>query len=125
MPLKYLSTEFHGPGSWAPTGCFAAGVGVPMRRAQHSTDGLYTIDLKLEWLDVNGQQLGIADQRYIRLEVLPGRPAHGSVRRRRPSANDFVWFRGPLVWDNDRDCPNFCGGHMEVHPIELVIFLSK
>jgi hypothetical protein len=46
-PAKYLSAIFDGYGAWEPTGCDAVGIGRPIREAQLSTDGLWTVDVAI------------------------------------------------------------------------------
>lgn len=120
-PLKYLSTAFDGPHAWERTGCSAVGFGYPVREAQHSTDGFYTIDVGITELWVG--TFRVPAGRYVRLEVIPGTAAHRSLKDRRPQPWDLIRFSGPLVWDKDTDnChPD---GHMEVHPIEAIEFLT-
>jgi hypothetical protein len=119
-PLKYLSTKFDGPHAWEKTGCSAVGSGYPVREAQHSTDGLYTIDVSINELRVEG--VAVPSGRYVRLEVFPGTPAHRSLEIRRPKPSDLIVFEGPLVWDKDTDACH-AHGHMEVHPFETIKFV--
>lgn len=120
-PLKYLSTAIDGPAAWQNTGCNASGIGRPIRTAQHSTEGLYTVDVVIISGDVSGSP--IPPGLHVRLEVLPGRDSHRSVRKRRPQPTDVIGFGGPLVWDKDKRCAHHCDGHMEVHPIETIEYL--
>jgi hypothetical protein len=122
-PLKYISTGFDGFAAWRDTGCNASGVGIPVRTAQHSTDGLYTVDVALRSAEVNGFKVPLPA--FVRLEVKPGRPAHASMRERLPQPTDVIRFSGPLVWDKDKDCPHHCDGHMEIHPFERIEFVGS
>ena len=115
-PLKYLSTEFDGPHAWERTGCIAIGFGRPVREAQHSTDGLYTVDVSITELRIG--DLLVPPGRYVRLEVIPGTAAHRSLEHRRPEPSDLIIFKGPLIWDKDRDAYHPFG-HMEVHPFQV------
>jgi hypothetical protein len=118
-PLKHISSLAGGPGSWADTGCNASGIGRPVRTAQHSTDDLYTIDIEILHAEVNG--VTVPAGRFVRLEVVPGWPAHATVARRRPEPGDIIGFRGFLIWDNDK-APDHPDGHMEIHPVEPITF---
>ena len=120
-PLKYLSTQFDGPHAWERTRCAAAGFGRPVREAQHSTDGLYTVDVAITELMVEG--FFVPPGRYVRLEVIPGTAAHRSLKNRRPEPSDLIGFRGPLVWDKDTDADHPFG-HMEIHPSEAIEFVA-
>ncbi len=115
-PLKFLSTLFDGPNAWEDTGCSVSGIGRPVREGQHSTDGFYTVDVAVIDLVIEGVRVGPG--RFVRLEILPGRPAHESAKRRRPAPADVIRFTGPLVWDKDKDAAH-PRGHMEVHPITI------
>jgi hypothetical protein len=121
-PFKHLSTSFDGPGAWRDTGCDAQGIGRTVRATQHSTDDLYTIDVEIVqgWVTGHCVQAG----KFVRLEVLPGRPAHRALRTRRPQLNEVIAFGGPLIWDKDKRPPQFTLGHMEIHPRDPIIFLS-
>jgi hypothetical protein len=122
-PLKHLSTVFSGPSAWVDTGCDAKGVGRPVREAQHSTDGFYTIDVSVKELWVEGVHFVPIDRpRYVRLEIMPGTDAHRSVEARLPERTDLIEFSGPLVWDKDVDRDH--RGHMEVHPIHAIRFVN-
>jgi hypothetical protein len=119
---KYISSQFGGPGAWTDTGCNASGIGTTLYATVHSTDDLYTIDVKLQVADVNGVR--VAASTYVRLEVRPSWPAHDSVARRPPQPGDLISFRGPLIWDGDKRRPCFRDGHMEIHPIEPIVLLE-
>ena len=112
-PLKHLSTSFDGPGAWRDTGCEAQGVGRTKWPTAHSTDGIYTIDVEIIQAWVEGRC--VPSPSFVRLEVLPGWPAHDALRGRRPQSGDTIAFSGPLIWDKDKK-PDFPDGHMEIHP---------
>jgi hypothetical protein len=80
--IAILSTWFKRRGlfGWARTGCSAGGKGQPLRPARHSTDGFWTIDVKIITLAV-ACSCGTAEMiqptsAYLRLEVEPGNSAH-------------------------------------------------
>jgi hypothetical protein len=54
--LAFLTTPFKflGISGWKETGCGSEGRGRPVRDAQHSTDGFWTIDVRLEELAIGG-----------------------------------------------------------------------
>ena len=122
-PLKHLSSLIDGPGAWRDTGCNASGVGTPVRATQHSTDDFYTIDVRLDHAEVNG--VPVSAGRYIRLEVVPGWPAHAAIAKRLPQEGDVIAFRGFLIWDKDKLPPDHPCGHMEIHPVEPIEFLPR
>jgi hypothetical protein len=74
-PLKRL-----GISGWVDTGCVATAVGTPVRDAQHSTDGFWTIDLALASFVAGGASLAPGDRRFVRIEVEPETPAHDHAR---------------------------------------------
>ena len=118
-PAKYISSIFDGTGAWEPTGCDGSGIGIPIRDGQISTDGFWTVDLQL--LDFDIQGLKATAGHFIRLEIIPGTPAHASASTQNPKPSDVIRFSGPMIWDKDKDSdhPN---GHMEVHPYGELIF---
>jgi hypothetical protein len=103
-----LTTMFKcfGIEGWINTGCEAVGRGRPVRQAQHSQDGFWTIDLALEDLQIQG--LHSAAGRFLRLEVRPNRPAHGVASDHLFTAADEICFGGPVMIDK--------GKWLEVHP---------
>jgi LysM domain len=118
-PAKYISSLFDGYGAWEPTGCDGVGIGRPVREAQLSTDGLWTVDVAISDFDIQGSQA--PPGRYVRLEVFPSTDAHASIDGHTPTSADVIRFRGPMMWDKDTDSehPN---GHMEVHPLAALEF---
>ncbi len=118
-PLKYLSSIFDGLAAWQDTGCNASGIGRPVRDAQHSTDGFYTLDVAVSDIEVNGQH--VPPGRYVRLEVFPGLASHDSMRDRAARMADVIRFSGPLMWDKDHDTDH-PDGHMEIHPTSAIEF---
>jgi hypothetical protein len=121
-PLKHLSTSFDGPGAWRDTGCDAQGIGRTVWPTGHSTDDLYTIDVQIIQAWVNGRC--VEGGRFVRIEVLPSRPAHRALRTRRPQTDEVIAFSGPLIWDKDKRRPYFTLGHMEIHPRDPILYLS-
>jgi hypothetical protein len=121
-PGKYLSSVFNGPDGWEPTGCDAVGVGVPVRDAQNSTDGIWTVDVAIQELDVQTHKA--PPGRYVRLEIKPGSPASRSANQHPPTPNDLIGFAGPMIWDKDKDGEHPYG-HMEIHPQAEIRFLQK
>lgn len=70
-----------------------------------SSDGFYTIDLRIEQLTVKSQTVALVDVSFIRVEVLPW------VREGAPlpvKKGDEVCVSGNLMWDGD--------GFLEIHP---------
>ena len=118
-PAKYLSSLFDGYGAWELTGCDGVGIGRPIREGQISTDGLWTVDVAITDFDIQGVKS--PPGRYIRLEIFPGVPAHDSVANHTPTAADVIRFRGPMVWDKDKDSDHPYG-HMEMHPLAALEF---
>ena len=87
----------------------AAGEGAPVRTAQHSTDGFWTIDLELTSFAIGGTP-GPPD-RFLRLEVEPGTAAHARCEQSIPTPAIRVRFGGAVVIDTD-------GPFLEIHPEE-------
>jgi hypothetical protein len=77
-----------------------------LRDAQYSTDGLWTIDVRVEqlwWFDLTGQE------KYVRLEVRPGTDAHDNLwDGHYPLAGQVLTISGVLRTDH--------GAFLEVHP---------
>jgi LysM repeat protein len=121
-PAKYLSSLFDGTSAWEPTGCNGVGIGKPIRRAEQSLDGLWTIDLELLYFETNGVKS--PKKRYLRLEVMPGVDANRSASEHPPVPSDVIGFGGPMMWDKDTD-GDHPYGHMEVHPLGALQFGAK
>jgi hypothetical protein len=107
--VAFLTTPFKriGISGWKETGCGGEGSGRPVRDAQHSTDGFYTIDVALEALTVGGQAAPAG--RTLRLEVEPGTRAHEVCAKAPVKQGTLVTFGGALVVDTD-------GPFLEIHP---------
>lgn len=118
--IALLTTPFKllGISGWHDTGCVARASGAPVRDAQHSTDGFWTIDVRLEWLDLGGltwptsSENGKAPRsaRFLRIEVEPETKAHAVCASREIRAGEPLRFGGPVVLDTDG------AGSLEVHP---------
>jgi hypothetical protein len=110
-PVKRL-----GVFGWTRTGCSAGGKGQPVRPAQHSTDGFWTIDVKIITLAVacscGTVEMIRPTSAYLRLEVEPGNSAHEVCAHRPPQPTDIVCFQGEVLIDRD-------GPFYEVHPTKL------
>ena len=111
-PLKRL-----GISGWVDTGCDATSQGWAVRDAQHSTDGFWTIDVKLAQFTVNGKTLPGGQQRYVRIEVEPNTPAHAKAGVR---ANQFINFGGRVLIDTHH------GEELiEVHPFNPITLATE
>jgi hypothetical protein len=96
-----------GVSGWVDTGCSARAVGIPVRPAQHSSDDLWTVDVKLLEFEINGVYMPAG--RFIRLEVEPGTKAHDLCNSRQLTERDKLSFGGVVLVDSD-------GPFLEVHP---------
>jgi len=105
-PLKDI-----GVSGWIATGCWAEGVGVLERDAAHSSDRLYTVDVKLTSFSIEGHEAGAG--RYLRIEIEPKGNVHSYAARHSLAKNDTVSFAGPVLIDTDLPSP-----FLEVHPID-------
>ena len=111
--LAFLTTpfKFWGISGWEETGCEAAASGRPVRDAQHSTDGFWTMDVRLEEFRIGTTSADLTSARFLRVEVEPGTKAHGVCAATRVLAGMGLAFGGALVVDTD-------GPFLEVHPEE-------
>jgi hypothetical protein len=111
--IALLTTPFKfcGISGWTETGCEARAAGRPVRDAQHSTDGFWTIDVRLERFAVGAEPAGLAEPRFVRVEVEPGTKAHDVCAATRVLAGMGMAFAGAVVVDTD-------GPFLEVHPEE-------
>ncbi|WP_407542885.1 hypothetical protein Q0M94_24730 (plasmid) [Deinococcus radiomollis] len=110
-PLKRL-----GFGGWVDTGCDASAVGLPVRDAQYSTDGFWTIDVKLQSFTIGGESIPADPQRFVRVEIEPNTPASGHAFAR---ANQPIQFSGRILIDTHH------GDELiEVHPFEPITLAS-
>ena len=71
--VAFLTTPFKflGISGWKETGCSADAVGRPVRDAQHSTDGFWTIDVALAAFAIGGSAADPTPPRFVRVEVEP------------------------------------------------------
>ena len=97
-----------GISGWSPTGCDALARGAAVRDAQHSTDGFWTIDVRLAELSIG--DAAAPPDRYLRVEVEPGTAAHDVCARSKILEGSRLEVGGEIVIDNDP--PPF----PEIHP---------
>ena len=111
--IAFVTTPFKrlGISGWSPTGCAALARGSAVRDAQHSTDGFWTIDLRLSELSIAGRSAP-AD-RYLRIEVEPGTRAHGVCAEARIARGAGLEVGGEIVIDDDP--PPFPEIHPDAH----------
>jgi len=111
--IAWLTTPFKfcGISGWKETGCEAAAVGRPVRNAQHSTDGFWTIDARLETFRIGTASADLTTPKFLRLEVEPGTKAHDVCAGTRVLAGMDLAFGGAVVVDTD-------GPFLEIHPEE-------
>lgn len=111
-PLKNL-----GFGGWVNTGCQASAKGWAVRDAQHSTDGFWTIDVKLQEFKIDGKNIPTNQQKFVRLEVEPNTPAHAKAKVK---ANQFIQFGGRVLIDTHH------GDELiEVHPYDAIMLATE
>jgi hypothetical protein len=111
--LAFFTTpfKFRGISGWEETGCEAQAAGRPVRDAQHSTDGFWTIDVRLEAFAIGTSSADSGTDRFIRVEVEPETKAHDVCAGTRVGARMRIAFGGAVVVDTD-------GPFLEVHPEE-------
>ena len=111
--IAFLTTPFKrlGIDGWKETGCRAEGQGSPVRDAQHSTDGFWTIDIRLAALAIGQSPADLSAARYLRLEVEPETAAHEVCAGNSIGPRTQLSFGGAVVIDTD-------GPFLEVHPEE-------
>jgi hypothetical protein len=111
--IAFLTTPFKrlGISGWKETGCEGRGSGTPVRDAQHSTDGFWTIDVGLFAFTVAGSAADLSTPRYLRLEIEPDTKAHDACAKAPPKAGARLTFGGAIVIDTDAD-------FLEIHPDE-------
>ena len=109
--IAFLTTPFKflGISGWQETGCEAQASGRPVRDAQHSTDGFWTIDVRLEAFRIGTSSADPAPHKYIRLEVEPDTKAHDVCAATHVLGGMNLAFAGAVVVDTD-------GPFLEVHP---------
>jgi hypothetical protein len=109
--IAFLTTPFKflGISGWEETGCEARAQGRPVRDAQHSTDGFWTIDVALEAFVIGTSAADSGTKRFVRVEVEPGTEAHEVCAETPVVAGMRIAFGGAVVVDTD-------GPFLEVHP---------
>lgn len=109
--VSFVTTifKFLGVSGWTETGCSADAVGRPVRDAQHSTDGFWTIDVRLEAFRIGSDPADLKPDKFIRVEVEPGTKAHEVCAGTRVLKDMELTFGGAVVVDTD-------GPFLEVHP---------
>ena len=110
MFIAKVSTPFkrRGLSGWRETYCDAYAVGLLVRDAEHSTDGFWTMDLRLSLFAIALDTL-VPTKRFIRIEVEPHTRANTEVSAAPPRQSDCIEVSGIVVIDTDR---NF----LEIHP---------
>jgi hypothetical protein len=111
IALLTTPLKFCGISGWTETGCEAQAAGRPVRDAQHSTDGFWTIDVRLERFAVGAEPADLTEPRFVRVEVEPGTKAHDVCAGTRVLEGMGIEFGGAVVVDAD-------GPFLEVHPEE-------
>ena len=109
--VAFLTTPFKflGVSGWKETGCSASAEGSPVRDAQHSTDGFWTIDIALTSFVIAGH--AAPQGGFVRLEVEPGTRAHEVCAATAVTKGTALAVGGPVVIDTD-------GPFLEIHPDE-------
>jgi len=107
--LAWFTTPFKrlGISGWTETGCWAVGAGSPVRDAQWSTDGFWTVDVSLDAFTIGDRSAPAG--RYVRLEIEPDTHAHRVAAKERITPSHRLEFAGPVLVDED-------GPFLEVHP---------
>ncbi len=101
--------KFCGISGWEETNCEAKASGRPVRDAQHSTDGFWTIDVALASFAVGAVAAPLTPPKFLRLEIEPGTKAHAVCAENRVRQGRLLTFGGAVVVDTD-------GPFLEVHP---------
>ena len=90
---------------WSDLGYDSEITGV-VKQAAKSTDQFYTVDVKLETLQIDGRNIPLTDECYLRAEICLCEVKLSE--KDRPREGEIVWMRGRMVWDGD--------GFVEIHP---------
>ena len=96
-----------GVSGWTDTGCSASGTGVLVRDMTHSTEGFWTIDVRLVRFAIDGHEA--PEHRFLRLEIATGTKAHDVTSSTEIPTGTRVGFGGPVLIDHD-------GPFLELHP---------
>lgn len=117
--LAFLTTPFKflGISGWEETGCEAEGSGQPVRDAQHSTDGFWTIDVALAEFRIGAASADPTEPRFLRLEVEPETKSHDVCAGTAIVRDSRLAFGGAVVVDTD-------GPFLEVHPEDELTILG-
>src|SRR5665213_1639147 len=107
-----------GISGWVDTGCDADAKGMPVRDAQHSTDGFWTVDVELTAMTINGRPL--TDHRFVRIEIEPGTAAHAAAGNVPPRAHVPIAFHGHVLIDTHHGAEL-----VEVHPADPLAAASQ
>ena len=99
-PFKRLGIQ-----GWTDLGYDGEITGLVKQTAK-STDQFYTVDMKLETLQIDGKKIPLTDDRYLRAEMCLCEVKLS--KQDRPKVGEKVWMRGRMVWDGD--------GFVEIHP---------
>lgn len=104
--ISYFAPERRGSRR-TETGCWVFASGNPVREAQHSTDGFWTVDVRLARFEIG--ELKAPQGRYVRIEIEPGTEAHRAASQRLLRPAHRIDFEGPVLVDES-------GPFLEVHP---------
>lgn len=107
---------------WLATACNAKGVGVPYHEAVLSSDGFWTIDVRLEAFSI-GDVSKPSGNRYVRLVLRPltlgGGKAHELADNHYITVRDVLAFSGPIVIER---APS---ASLEVHVVDDLELLPR
>jgi len=105
----FFTTPFKRIGifGWSDLGHDGAVVGL-VKQTALSTDKFYTVDLQVKQLQVDGKEMSLDGDRYLRAEICTCQVSLTGTNR--PEIGDTVWVHGRMVWDGD--------GFIEIHPRE-------
>jgi len=105
----FFTTPFKRAGifGWSDLGHDGTVVGL-VQQAALSTDQFYTVDMKVRTFQVDGKEMALSGERYLRAEVCLCQVKLSETNR--PQVGDLVWIHGRMVWDGD--------GFIEIHPRE-------
>jgi len=105
MGFLYIPFKRAGIVGWSDLGYDGEITGL-VKQAVKSTDQFYTVDMKLQTLLIDGRNIQLTDERYLRAEVCLCQVKLSE--KERPHVGEIVWMRGRLIWDGD--------GFVEIHP---------
>jgi len=90
---------------WSDLGYDGEVTGV-VQQTSNSTDQFYTVDLRLNTLQIDGKNMPLTGKCYLRAEVCLCEVTLS--KEEQPKVGETVWIRGRMVWDGD--------GFVEIHP---------